>query len=232
MIQIYPLYRLQQVDSKIDLLDRQSGANDGSAEIQKKIRVREKKLQETDKQRHALRTQLKDNELKLASIESHVKTIEKKLYSGGTTNPKELAGFNHELEILRGQKSTLEDTVLALMDQVEATDTELGTIKSRLEKAIKELGEHAQKSGDSRREVEAQREELSKKRAGMAAEIEPSLLSRYESLRKRKDGIAVSKIENSACRECGAQVPDSIKRRIQERQLEVCSYCERILFTD
>lgn len=232
MIQIYPLYRLQQLDSKIDLLDRQAATTDGNAEIEKKIRIRERKLAEADKQHHALRTQLKDTELRLASLESHIKDLEKKLYSGSTTNTKELAGYSQEVGILKGQKSTLEDAVLALMEQVETVVNEMATIKTRLEKAKKELDEHHQKSGDVRRDATTQLDELRKKRDAMISEIEASLMSRYEALRKRKDGVAVAKIEQNACHECGAQVTDAVKRRVQERQLELCPYCERILFTD
>jgi predicted nucleic acid-binding Zn-ribbon protein len=232
MIQIYPLYRLQQVDSRIDLLASQASAGDGNAEIEKKIRVRERKLGEADKQLHALKTQLKDSELRLASIETHMKDIEKKLYSGSTSNTKELAGYNQELGILKGQKSTLEDGVLSLMEQVEAAAAEVLTLKGRIEKAKKELEEHQARHGATRSEALAQIDDLRKKRDALSGEIDASLLSRYEALRKRKDGVAVAKIDHNACQECGAQVTDAIKRRVQERQLELCSYCERILFTD
>ena len=44
MIQIYPLFRLQQLDSRIASLEHQLGAAEGNAEIEKKIRIRERKL--------------------------------------------------------------------------------------------------------------------------------------------------------------------------------------------
>lgn len=232
MIQLYPLYRLQQVDSKIDLLLKRAAAGEDNAELHKKIRAREHKLQVADKEQHTLRTHLKDTELQLASVEAHIKKLEKELYSGKTTNPKELAGFTQEIEQLKAQKSAIEDKVLDFMDKVETNKAEMEAVQTRLEKARKELEAQAQKSGSSKREAEAQVEELRKKRDEMAQEIEPVLMSRYETLRKRKDGVAVAKLEGNACGECGTGLPDSVRRKVQERQLELCSYCERILFTD
>lgn len=232
MIQIYPLFRLQQMDSRIALLERQMAAADGSAEIEKKIRVRERKLGEAEAMRQSLRTRLKDTELRLASVESHVKDITKKLYSGSTTNSKELAGFNQELEMLKNQKSGLEDEALSLMEQAETASAEVDAIAVRLEKAHHELSEHRDKAGASKRDTEVQLVELKEKRVGMAAEIDATLMTRYEKLRHRKDGIAVARIESNSCGECGTAVLESVKRHVQERQLELCSYCERILFTD
>jgi len=232
MIQLYPLYRLQQVDSKIDHLLGKINAGDDSEELQKKIRIRDRKLQATEKELHALKTQLKDTELKLATVESHIKDFEKKLYSGKTTNPKELASFTTEIDLLKAQKSGFEDTVLELMDKVETTKTEAATVKTRLDKGKKDLEQHGLKSGTVKHEAEAQLEELRKKRDEMAAEIEHTLISLYERLRKRRQGIAVARLEQNACGECGTGLPESVRRRVQERQLEVCSYCERILFTD
>lgn len=232
MIQIYPLFRLQQLDSRIALLERQIGAADGSADIEKKIRVRERKLGEAETLRQSLRTRLKDTELRLASVESHIKDITKKLYSGSTTNAKELTGYNQELEMLKAQKSSIEDEVLSLMEQAEAATADAEAIAARLEKARHELSEHRDKSGASKRDVEEQLAELKEKRGGMAADIDATLMTRYEKLRQRKDGVAVARIENSSCGECGTAVLESVKRHVQERQLELCSYCERILFTD
>lgn len=232
MLQIYPLFRLQQLDSRISLLERQLGASGEDAEIQKKIRVRERKLAEAESARQSLRTRLKDAELRLASIESHIRDINKRLYSGSTTNSKELAGYAQELEMLKGQKSGLEDDVLSLMEQVETLNSEADAIRGRLEKAHHELEAQHARSGASKKELESQLHELQEKRAVQAAEIEAVLLSRYEKLRQRKDGVAVARIEGNSCGECGTAVLESVKRHVQERQLEVCSYCERILFTD
>lgn len=232
MLQIYPLFKLQQTDSRIALLERQMGAADGHAEIEKKIRVRERKLAEAEAQHQSLRTRLKDTELRLASVESHAKDIEKKLYSGSTTNSKELGGFTQELGLLKKQKSDLEDEVLSLMEQAETIAAESEAVRGRLAKARHELDEHREKSVATRRDVGAQLDDMKAKRSTQAAEIDGGLLARYEKLRQRKDGVAVARIENNSCGECGTAVLESVRRHVQERQLELCSYCERILFTD
>ena len=235
MIALYPLYRLQQVDTRILQLQNKLSASDGSAELEKKVRVRESKRQTLEKQLHANRISLKDAELQLATVEARVREIQKKLYSGNTRNPKELASFNKELALLGTQKGELEERVLQLMDEVEATITDLTALEGRLSRARKELDAQRQQTQSVRDQFEEQLGELVEKRNQMVAELvesDNSLLIRYEALRKRKDGVAVARLEANNCGECGTGLPDSIRRRVQERQLVYCSSCERILFTD
>jgi predicted nucleic acid-binding Zn-ribbon protein len=160
-----------------------------------------------------------------------MRDIDKKMNSG-KANFKELEDLGKEKEMFAGQKSGLEDQTLALMDEVEAAANEIETIQQRLDKARKQWDEHLANSDVSKKAAEAKLAELLVKRDEMAKEIEGTLMSRYEGLRKRKNGLAIAKMEGNACGACGAGLPESVKRHVKERQLELCTNCERILFAD
>lgn len=232
MIGIYQLYRLQQADSKIGVLEHQLATLAPSEEHAKTVRVRERKVKEADAALHALKTQLKDSELKTASIEDHRKQIEKKLYDGKTTNPKELAGFQQEAEMLRSQQDKLDEQSLELMDRVAAQEAELANLKDRLDRGRRALDEEHKKLEQSRVDLQQQLADLKQKRDALAAELDAVMLGRYDNLRKRKSGVAVARLSGSACGQCGVTVPEPVRKRVEHRELETCPSCERLLFAE
>lgn len=236
MNQLWLLFRLQQTDSKLAAVEQQLAGLVPSAEIVKAISIRERKLKEASEQHHHLKVALKDAELKMASVAEHRKGIEKKLYDGTTTNTKELGGFQKEAEQLKVQESQLEDKALELMEQVDAQATEIEALKARLEKGRKALDNEKATQEKTHVDLEQQLDELRKKREAMIAELEPVLVTRYEGLRKRKQGVAVALLRKSptgeACGECGVTLPEPLIRRVKDRQIEICLSCERILFAE
>ncbi|MBM3464513.1 MAG: hypothetical protein FJX76_20655 [Armatimonadetes bacterium] len=232
MTQLWLLYRLQQIDSKIRVSEHGLTQLVPSDDLARKISVRQRKLKEMDEALHKLRTQLKDAELKLASITSHRTEIEAKLYSGKVTNPKELSGFQMESDQLKHQAGEVEDKALELMEQIDGQTAEMDKLKKHLEHAVKQQEDEGKSQAATRVQIEAEIAENNRKRAALVAELETPLITRYEGLRKRKDGVAVTKMQGTACGTCGVTVPEPVRRRVLERELETCPSCERILFSE
>src|SRR5580704_4815137 len=64
---------------------------------------------------HRASGDLKDTELKLAALETKLKTYQQKLYQGGITNAKELSNIEKEIHALGRQRSDLDGKILELM---------------------------------------------------------------------------------------------------------------------
>jgi len=232
MSNMYHLYKLQQADTKIAVLEHRLTTLAPSEEHAKTVRVRERKVKEATEALHHLKVKLKESEHNLATVEDHRKQIEKKLYDGKTTSTKELAGFQAEADQMRAQQGKHEEQVLEVMDQVSQQEQEVANLADRLQRGRKALEDEAKKLEQERHDLEAQVAELRQKRIAMAAEIEPPMLSRYDLLRQRKKGVAVARLQGQACGECGVSLPEPVRRRVEERQVEVCSSCERLLFAE
>ena len=232
MSQLRPLYNLQQLDSKLAFLEAQAAQVDPGTELRRKLQSRQQKLTKLTEDRAALKLSLKDTELKLASVAAHVGEINKKLYSGKTRNPKELASFNLELKQLNGQKDVLETQALDLMEKLETQEGEMQKVERLVDAARKSVEEHEKLTADAQRQIEEQLQETRRRRDLLVRDIDATMLVRYDVLRKRKKGVAVVHMLGNACGECGANLPDSVRQRVRERHLELCSNCERILFTE
>ena len=67
----------------------------------------------------------------------------------------------------------------------------------------------------------------------MAAQVEPPLLQRYETLRQAKGGRAVAKVERDLCQGCRMSLPTQLRQRVRSgRQAVNCSSCGRMLFAE
>ena len=175
--------------------------------------------------------QFKESEFEADELKRKIEPIEKKLYQGSVTNPKELQDLQADLDSLRRRRSELEDKALAAMDALEQA-------QQRATEADRTLGELAEQHGVERDdmgartgELEAEISKLLPDREEAAGEIDPSLLRLYEILRTNKGGRAVAKVVGGACQGCRISLPMNVMQRARAGSDVVqCPSCERILY--
>jgi len=233
MTEVWQLFRLQQVDNQIkDLCRQRDSLDDGTSfvgEIEK-IQNEKEKNRERLKNNHL---QLKKLELEVNGITSNIKEFENKLYGGKTLNPKELAGWQGEIEQLKSKRDKLEEKMLIIMEENDAIEHDLINLEKELEEKKVSMKESQQKFSLEMEEIERNLESLREKRDAIVQNImEEDILNRYESLRQQKNGVAVVKIQKGNCGGCFMNLPESVLKKVQARQIEYCTTCGRILFSD
>ena len=167
----------------------------------------------------------------ISVLNSRIQPEEKRLYDGSVRNPKELGNIQHELELLKDQRSKLEDQLLDVMSRLETVEASHSSARQQLARAeqqreldLAELQLEARRLGDALTRVEARRE-------AQKLKISPQALHVYESIRRRHGGMAVAHIQGGMCAGCRVGIPEAIRRRaFQPDQLAQCPNCERILF--
>jgi predicted nucleic acid-binding Zn-ribbon protein len=232
MASFWPLVKLQQVDLEIVEINKKKANLDTGASLEQEAQEAKKILAEKLKFFHDSQKSLKDLELQLATVESHRKKIEDKLFSGSYTNPKELSSWEKEVELLKKQQSSLDDKILPKMDELENLEKELAKLKDE----VKDLEERArQRKADYERELQELEDKLKilKDRKEKSKELcDPELLTKYEEIKAKRDGIAVVKVIRNNCGGCFMNLPQGLLKRVQERHLEFCSNCGRILYAE
>lgn len=165
----------------------------------------------------------------LGALDARIAAEEKRLYDGSIKNPKELIALQHEVDGLKASRSKLEDELLAVLEQVEASD-------ARYEAASASVLRHeARWAGESdalRAEHERQLAALARtgaRRAAAVAALPPAAVRQYEAIRARR-GSAVARINGSLCSACRVSIPDALRTRaLAGTALVQCPNCERIL---
>jgi len=165
-----------------------------------------------------LRIALEDLDSQVSRLEGEIDGVrqredrDKGLLGSGTINPKQLAELQHELETLERRQSSLEDSLLEVMERREELQgqqiTELATIAA-LQNDV-DFARHARDT--TLAEIEHTRHDRSGRREQVTANLDPNLVAVYERQRAATgiDQGEMSRIHAAPdddvlrCPECGA----------------------------
>ena len=226
------LYALQQIDSQLDLYqERKKGikialadnaqinfAQDIAKSAENKLNDAKKKLQEDEGNVRAQRIKIEQSE--------------SSLYSGKVVNPKELQDLQNEIASLKRFLGTLEDRQLESMLTLDSTKE---IYKEKEGKLVQAQTQSKTKNGaliQEREKIEIDISHAQSERKKNWAIISDGDQRFYQALRKKREGIAISKIANKACSACGTTLTELIFRSARSpNKLISCDVCDRILFT-
>ena len=190
-----------------------------------------------EQRRRALDAQIAGYESSIAATEAASETITKQ-----TTRlqqqlktviaPREAEALMHEIELLKGKRSLLDDEELEALDGMgtaEAARAELDANEGALRSAAaaaKELADAARAASDVELAATISR------RDAMRSALEPAVLSRYDAMRASHNGVAIAKLNGLRCEGCHLDLSrgevDDIKRSGPE-ELPECPNCGRLL---
>lgn len=232
MTQLWQLYRLQQTDLQIQELTKRKGSLDtGEEKLKEQEEVREK-IARTNEEFRKTQMAMKRLELDVGSNEEHQKRLQGNLWSGKSTNPKELSGWQKEIEQLKAQQKKIEDNIIEKMELLENMEQQVKEEELLLIDIERSCNLLREQYESDLAKIEVELEAAQKKRETFAEGIEPHDLRRYEALRSSKGGIAIVKIAKNNCGGCFRNLPEPAVRKAQARQMEFCNACGRILYAE
>ncbi len=233
MAQLWHLYQLGLTDTSIDKKKAEKEKLGPPEELKSEADEIAGKINDLKEELKQLHLKIKKLELETDSIADHRKILEKKIYSGKTTNSKELQNWQSEIEHLQKKQNEKEEIQIEIMETMENLETSIKEHKEKLHQKKDEITEAKQLQETETIRLEKEISELTVKREKLAAAIEPSTLHRYNQLRLSTfDGVAVVKIVSNSCGGCYMSVPMSMIRQVQAHHLTTCNNCMRILFWD
>lgn len=174
----------------------------------------------------------RDLELQVSGLSEQIRSVEQKLYSGSTTNSKELQNFQDESRMLHRQLSQLEDQLLEMMVKTESVQKTLLLTANKLT-ATENAWASVQERLDQELQNLNQNEIRIKNECEMAtSRLTVEELNLYQTLKTTR-GQAVSKVERGICRACGLSLPSHEMQRARAGQeLVRCGSCRRLLYVD
>ncbi|MFP5317759.1 MAG: zinc ribbon domain-containing protein [Acidimicrobiia bacterium] len=168
----------------------------------------------------------------LAGVESRVKEIEGRLYSGAITIPRELQALQADAESLRRRCSTLEDGVLEAMTEREPLDDEIRNLEATRTRLDEDGGRLRVALAEDEAAIDAQLAAEVEARARAAEGLPPDVTRLYEDLRRRLGGVGAARLVQGRCAGCHLTLPatelDRIRREPPDTLIR-CDQCGRIL---
>ena len=227
------LYQLQQLDLELERLaaEQQVVAKSlqGNARLQE-LRIEHNRAQEQLRSR--LQAQ-KEAEWALEELTRRLVAQEQRLYSGMVSNPKELNALQQEIQHLRTQQGRQEDTFLEVMEVAEALQEETRRKAETIQQMEEAWTQESATILGRRDQLEVRKQELQARRTQMLTSIDAGFISRYEAMRRAKQGRAISKVEQNSCQWCRVILTPSELQRVRiSSQLQTCTNCGRILYYD
>ncbi|HVF54181.1 MAG TPA: C4-type zinc ribbon domain-containing protein [Actinomycetota bacterium] len=163
-------------------------------------------------------------------LETKIVREEQRLFSGGVSNPKELASLQAEVAMLKNKKSTLEDGLLEVMEQREIAAGTLSSLESERSEAVTEARALTGTVTELLAAIDAQTESHTVARTAILDDIPADLLELYEKLRATKHGVGVAPLVGATCQGCHTALPaKELERMRSEGGLQRCDNCRRIL---
>lgn len=231
MTSIPELFALQEVDLAIEA--GRAAIDDIASRLDEPEELVEARglLVQAKEELRAAEHRFKESEFAADELKRKIEPVERKLYQGSVTNPKELGDLQADLDSLRRRRSELEDKALAAMDALEQAQQQLTDADGKLGELAEQHGVEREDMGARTVALEEELSNLERERESAAAEIDPSLMRLYEILRANKAGRAVAKVVGGACQGCRISLPMNVLQRAKAANETVqCPTCERILY--
>ena len=160
------------------------------------------------------------------SIGARADEADAKLYSGTVSSPRELQAMQADVEMLRRQRSDLEDEELEVMEarelldaQIDALDADTAVVRADIER-LQGLIAAAEAEID---------EELAKEdtaRDQQAAAVPEALLADYERRRAQNRGAGAARLVGTSCTACHLSIPSTEAENIRKAAGAVVAYCD------
>lgn len=160
------------------------------------------------------------------TVGEHADEVNKKLYSGTISSPRELQAMQADIDMLHRRRSDLEDEELEVMEQRETLDAELAALDATVASLQGRVAELTAMIAASEQEIDAEIERETASRASLAQPIAETLLRDYERRRVQNRGAGAARLVGTTCQACHLTIPSTEAEQVRRDAGRVVSYCD------
>ncbi|MCV7090546.1 zinc ribbon domain-containing protein [Mycobacterium interjectum] len=185
----------------------------------------------------ALRIALEDLEAQVSRFEAEIEAVRQRedrdraMLKSGATDAKQLSDLQHELETLLRRQTSLEDSLLEVMERREQLQAQAASHERALEALQSELDSAQQELDAALAEIDEDRQARSSRRDTLSAALDPALSALYERQRAG-GGPGAGPLLGHRCGACRIEIGRGELSRISaapEDELVRCPECGAIL---
>lgn len=146
---------------------------------------------------------------------------------------KEYVAVLKEIDVAKKANKDLEEQLQAKLQEINTLEedqqekaAELAAIREKADARGAEIAELLKDSD----ETLAKRKET---RESVAADLPAALLRKYQTLFKRRGGLALAQARNGACLGCNMQLPpQQFNSLLRVTEMQSCPHCNRLLYIE
>lgn len=227
---ISQLITLQKIDLQLDTIDSEiKQKQDALDKLAALLVQREADITQLNEQISALEQERRILDLELSEELAHVKSRQSKMMQVQTG--REQTAILKEIEDGKQGIKEKEEKIVLIMEEVESLTAQIARQKELVQEEGKNL---TAETGSTKETIEAiikNKEGQDQNRQQHASQVEAKLLSKYNVLRERRNGLAVANVLAGVCQGCFMSIPPQQYNILLrgDRHLE-CPVCQRIIY--
>lgn len=180
---------------------------------------------------------IEDIDAQVARLESEIDGVrqredrDRNLLDSGSVNPKQLEELQHELDTLQRRQTSLEDSLLEVMERREQLANDHAELSANLAALQADLATAGHNRDAALTEIEQVRGQRMARRDEIAAGLDPALAQLYERQRAAS-GAGAARLLGRRCGACRIELDRGELARISaapEDEVVRCPECQAIL---
>lgn len=227
--QLLLLLRLQAIDTRVREVRASMLALPQKLEADKQTLAKLEAMIEQEKNRLAETDAWRREQERQVAIEDEAiwKAKQKQQAARGA---KDYTAANREVDNKRRSKADREDEVLKVLDVLEKARAELSAHEQDVAKLREHVEAEERRIAEQAGELETEIANRSIGRDELVAQIDPTIMKRYQPLIERK-GLGIVPVDQGVCQGCNMSVPPQLNNVLARfDSLETCPRCRRILY--
>lgn len=147
------------------------------------------------------------------------------LDSGTISSGKQLEDLQHELATLQRRQSALEDELLDVMEQREATGADLDRSQAAVAETEQRVADAARRRDEALTDLDTTETRRTGERAELVSELPKDLLALYERIREHK-GTGAALLRQRRCGACRLELDRTTIAQLRDAPPEAVQRCE------
>jgi uncharacterized protein len=185
----------------------------------------------------AVQIALEDLDGQVAKFESEIDAVrqredrDRSLLAAGTVDAKQLTELQHELETLERRQSSLEDSLLEVMERREELQSQQAGELAEIDELQNKLTEAQRACDEARHEIDQLRHQSVSRRDELVSELDADFVALYERQRAR-GGAGAGLLQGRRCGACRIEIDKGELARISaaaDDEVLRCPECGAIL---
>jgi predicted nucleic acid-binding Zn-ribbon protein len=228
--QLSYLVELQKLDLIIGrIIGKKSELPEKIIQMDEEFAVFAKNVEESKKKFEELNKLQSEKEDKLKKGIDTIKKTKDRLLEVKTN--KEYQAILKEIENIEKKNSEIEDEIISGLDQIDHMRTEVRKKEKDFETRRSQYEKEKKKAEIELSQLDHDLHDTEKRTDALRKQIRDELLKRYETIKGRRNGIAVALVWKEVCGGCHMNIPPQMYIELQRSaDLLSCPNCNRIIY--
>ncbi len=228
--QLQLLWKLQTLERRIEEAQKEKESYPLALErLQDLLKAQAEKQQEEKKSLEELEKERVKKEGELEMEGERIKRSQLKLLEIKTN--KEYLALLQEIEGGKERNSQREEEIIKLLEKIDQLKADYASTVERAQKERVEIEDEQARVKDQMVKVEQDIAHWQQNREEILQKLAPEHLRRYNTLKEKRNGIAVVLVINEGCQGCYVNIPPQMYNEVQKyKEIILCPNCNRILY--